>query len=190
MSTAGKVLVVLNVLLLGVWTFLAAAVDQNNVNWAKGIEKIKADMVKVQADLEETKAKADQTLHKVTEHQIAKERDMRLVLMRVSAAERQLSNTNESLSRVKIQLDNYKAAVETAKNGLEARKAEKAKLEKDKADEEALVKRLQGENADKTGELVSLRDEFVAKLKENQTDVEKQLKGGKPLTRRASLIRE
>ena len=189
MSTAGKVLVVLGVLMTAVWTILMASVAQLNMNANKRLNDIETQIVKVKAEVEEVRKTADDNMSKINDEHVAKQRDMRLVNIRLSTMERQFTTTQESLSRVKIQLENYKNSLETAKLGLESRKNEKTKYEKDKADEEALVKKLQGENADLTGELLQLRTDFQTKLKENQAEVEKQLKGAKPLTRQASFIR-
>ena len=189
MSTPGKVLVVLAALMLGVWIVLISAVTQLNVNAGQQLDKLKVDVAKVEEDVAKVKQNSDDLLVKINEEQVGKERDMRLVRIRLSTMERQVSTTQESLSRIQIEVDNYTKAAATAKTGLTQRNAEKAKYEKDKADEEAVVKRFQGQNAELTDELLKLRAKFSEKLKENQAEVQKQLKTGKPTTRAASFIR-
>ena len=188
MSTAGKVLVVLSVLMLGVWIVMISAVTQLNTNGNQQIEKIKADVSRLQTDVATAKQSADDTLVKINQEQVGKERDMRLVRIRLSTAERQISTTQESLSRLTIEVDNYTKSAATAKVGLAQRNDEKAKYEKDKADEEAVVKRLQGQNAELTDQLVKLRTDFQAALKVNQAEVQKQLKNTKAVTRSASFV--
>jgi chromosome segregation ATPase len=189
MSTAGKVLAVLSALMLVVWIVMISAVAQLNANSGQQLDKLKADVARLKTDVAQAKQSADDTLVKINEEQVGKERDMRLVRIRLSTAERQVSTTRESLSRLQIEVDNYTKSAVTAKEGLAQRNNEKAKYEKDKADEEAVVKRLQGQNAELTDQLLKLRTDFQDVLKENQAEVQKQLKGGKPTTRAASFIR-
>ena len=185
MSTAGKVLSVLSVLVLAVWIVLMAAVTQQNTDANKRLNELKEEIVKLKDDVSKTESNAFETRLKINQEQVGKERDMTLVRTRLSTAERQLSNTLESLSRLQIEVTNYTQALATAKGDLVARNEEKAKVEKDKAEEEAVVKRLQGENAELTDNVLKLRADFQKALKENQAEVQRQLKGGKPLTRSA-----
>ncbi len=189
MSTAGKVLAVLSVLMLAVWIVLMSAVTKLNTDANKRLVEIKEDIAKLKIDVDIVKRNADETLVKINQEQIAKERDMRLVRIRLSTAERQFSTTQESLTRHLIQLKNATQALETAKQGLVQRSQEKAGLEKNKADEEAVVKQFQGKNDELTNQLVKLRTDFQKALAKNQVEVQKHLKSGKAMTRSASFVR-
>jgi len=157
MSTAGKVLTVLSVLMLVVWIVMISAVAQLNTNATEALGKIKADIEKLKVDVAQTEQTAIKLRDRINEEQAAKARELRLVGIRQSTAERQLTTTKENLARVQNQLDNYTKALATAKTGLEARIQEKADLETKKAAEEALVKQLQGECDELLGQLTKLR---------------------------------
>jgi len=189
MSTAGKVLSVLVVLVMTVWIVMMSAVTQLNTDASKRLADLQDEILKLKEEVGRTERNAFETRLKINDEQVGKERDMTLVRTRLSTAERQLSTTRESLSRVQIQVENYTKALETAKAGLALRNEEKARVEKDKAEEEAVVKRLQGENSELTERLLKLRTDFQTTLKQNQAEVQKQLKGGRALTRSASFIR-
>jgi len=189
MSTAGKVLSVLVVLVMAVWIVMMSAVTQLNTDASKRLADLQDEILKLKDEVGRTERNAFETRLKINDEQVGKERDMTLVRTRLSTVERQLSTTRESLSRVQIQVENYTKALETAKAGLALRNEEKAKVEKDKAEEEAVVKRLQGENSELTERLLKLRTDFQTTLKQNQAEVQKQLKGGRALTRSASFIR-
>ncbi len=88
MSTAGKVLVVLSVLMMGVWLVLISAVAQLNMTATEGIKKNKADIAKLKVDVAQTQQNGKDLLSKVNAEQVAKERSLFEVRSRLSTAER------------------------------------------------------------------------------------------------------
>ena len=76
MSTAGKVLVVLSVLMMGVWLVLISAVAQLNMTATEGIKKNKADIAKLKVDVAQTQQNGKDLLSKVNAEQVAKERSL------------------------------------------------------------------------------------------------------------------
>jgi chromosome segregation ATPase len=193
MSTAGKVLTVLAVLMLVVSIVMISAVAQLNTNQTQALDKVKADVAQLKTDVAQAEDTAIKLRVRINEEQAAKARELRLVGIRLSTAERQLTTTKENLARVQNQVDNYTKALATAKAGLEARVQEKADLETQKAAGEALVKRLQGENDELLGQLTKLRTDFQEILKKNTDETEGLYKsgkpGGRPAARPASLSR-
>jgi uncharacterized protein (DUF3084 family) len=193
MSTAGKVLTVLSVLMLVVWIVMISAVAQLNTNATQALEKVKSDIEKLKVDVAQTNDTATKLRVQVNEEQAAKGRELRLVGIRLSTAERQLTTTKENLARVQNQVANYTKTLAAAQEDKEARIQEKADLETQKAAGEALVKRLQGENDELLGQLTKLRNDFQEILKKNTYEAESLYKsgktGGKPAVRPASLSR-
>ena len=190
MSTAGKVLVVLSVLMMAVWVVLISAVAQLNMTATENIKNLKADVAKLKVDVAQTQRDAEDRRSQVIAEQVAKERSLFGLRARLSDAERQLSTARESLSRVQFQLANYLKTATSAKEDQTLRIQEKADLEKAKADEEALVKRLQGENSELLDSLLALRAGFQETLKKNTAEVQRALKGNtRPAARPASYVR-
>jgi ribosomal protein L29 len=178
MSTAGKVLTVLSALLLVVWTIMISAVAQINENGAKAVAARKKAVEDLQISVTKTEASAVDLRVKTTEEQVQKELELREVRAKQSMVERQLVTANESLTRVQFQLENYTKTAATSKTDLDARQQEKTDLEKALADNEALVKKLQGENDELLGQLEKLRNDFQANLQKNTEAVQKELKSG------------
>jgi chromosome segregation ATPase len=178
MSTAGKVLTVLSALLLVVWTIMISAVAQINENGAKAVAARKKAVEDIETGIAKTEGNAADLRVKTNAEQIQKENELREVRLKQAMVERQLETARESLTRVQFQLENYTKAAASSKADLEARQQEKTDLEKTLADNEALVKKLQGENDDLLGQLEKLRNDFQANLRKNTEAVQKELKGG------------
>jgi HD superfamily phosphohydrolase len=173
MSTAGKVLTVLILLVMAVWLVMMSAVTQLNVNHAQKVQKQQADLEKVTADAE----KATKDFLSLTENarlvQDLTDRELRVRLGRISAGERRQSSTTEDLTRLKFQLADYLAAVEKAQKNLATREAEKAKGEDDLAKKKDEIAKAQAENAELRTQLAQLQDEFKKLLAENAEAVSK-----------------
>jgi ribosomal protein L29 len=176
MSTAGKVLTVLSALLLVVWTIMISAVAQINENGAKAVAARKKAVEDLQASVIKTEASALDLRVKTTEEQVQKELELREVRVKLTMVERQLETAKESQTRVQFQLENYSKTAATSKTDLDARQQEKTDLEKALADNEALVKKLQGENDELLGQLEKLRNDFQTNLQKNTEAVQKELK--------------
>jgi len=190
MSTAGKVLVVLSVLMMAVWVVLVAAVAQLNTNANQTLAKLQADVGKLQADVDQAEQNALDLRERINVEQVAKERSLYLVRTRLAKAEATITGSQADLSQLKIQIDNYTKALASAREDLNLRNREKADLEKAKADEESTVNRIKGENAELLGRLTQLRADFQETLRKNTSEVQAQIKGGrKPAGRPASLSR-
>jgi chromosome segregation ATPase len=188
MSTAGKVLTVLILLVMVVWIVVMSGVSQLSYNYAQKIDTQQKELDKLAADA----AKANSDILRLTEQarleQDATDRDLRLSLTRIAAAERRQSSTIEDLTRLKNQVADYLAAVERAKINLSTREAEKAKGEEDLAKKRDEIAKTQATNAELRTQLAQLQDEFKRLLAENTAAVAKA--SGKATAKPASNRRE
>jgi chromosome segregation ATPase len=188
MSTAGKVLTVLILLVMVAWLVMMSAVTQLNVNHAQKIQKQQKDLEKVTEDAE----KATKSFLDLTEQarvvQDAADRELRVRLGRISAGERRQSSTIEDLTRLKFQVADYTAAVEKAQKNLATREAEKAKGEEDVAKKKDEIAKAQAENAELKTQLAQLQDEFKRLLSENAEALGKAAAKG-PVAKPASSRR-
>jgi predicted nucleic acid-binding Zn-ribbon protein len=184
MSTAGKVLTVLILLVMVVWLVMMSAVTQLNVNYGQKVNAQQKELDKLAEDV----TKANNRITTLTEQarleQDATERDLRGLLSRIAAAERRQSSTIEDLTRIKIQVADYLVAVEKANTNLATREAEKAKLLDDKAKKLDEIAKSQARNAELRTQLAQLQEEFKRILTENTQAVHKA-----PTAKPASSIR-
>ena len=188
MSTAGKVLTVLVLLVMVVWLVMMSAVTQLNVNWEQKIAKQQTDLDNLTAEA----AKANSSILSLTEQarseQDATDRELRVVLEKIAATERRQSSTTEDLTRLKFQVADYLAAVERAKTNLATREAEKAKDIDDLAKKRDEIAKAQATNAELRTQLAQLQDEFKRLLAENTANLDKAAKEG--AAKPASSVRD
>ncbi len=176
MSTAGKVLTVLILLVMVAWLAILSGVTQLNVNWQQKIAQQDQQLHKLQVDAD----KASSDILRLTEaarlEQDATDRDLRVVLGQIAAAERRQSATRESLSRLKLQVADYLAAVERAQQNLTTREAEKVKADEDLSKKRDEVAKAQALNADLRAEVAKLQIEFKRLLADNAAKANQALK--------------
>lgn len=188
MSTAGKVLTVLILLVMIGWLVILAGVIQTNVDWEQKI----GEQEKTLASLQDESNTATRSIANLTEstrvEQDVKDRDVREIQGRIAAAERRQSATSESLSRLKIQVADYLVAVQKAETNLATRKAEKVKGEQDLARRRDEIAKAQAVNGELRDQLARLQDEFKRLLADNVAKADRALKGV-PATRPASTRR-
>ncbi len=185
MSTAGKVLTVLILLVMVAWIVMLSAVTQLNVNWHTRIAKQDADFDS--AKTRATKANTDylDLTEQTRSEQANKDRDLRELQAKIAAAEARQSSKTEDLTRVQIQLADYLAAVGRAEVNLVTRKAEKAKTEEDLAAKRVEIAQKQDENARLRDQLAKLQDDFKRLLSNNSKLLDKD-NGDRPAPRPAS----
>ena len=188
MSTAGKVLTVLVLLVTLVWVVMLSAVTQLNVNWE---QKIAAQQKNLD-DLTKEAAQARDSILALTEEaraeQDATDRDLRVVLEKIAATEGRQSSTTEYLTRLKAQVADYLAAVERARTNLATREAEKAKNLDDLAKKRDEIAKAQATNAELRTQLAQLQDEFKRLLAENTAKLDRAAK--EATAKPASNVRE
>lgn len=167
MSTAGKVLTVLILIVMIPWLIMMSAVRQLNVNYEEKIAAQQKTLDKLADDVAKATTGAQTLTEQARALQDSTDLELREILGRIAAAERRQSSTTEDLTRIKAQVADITAAAETSKKNLAIREAEKAKGEEDLAKKKDEIAKAQARNADLRGELAQLQDEFKRLLADN-----------------------
>ncbi len=173
MSTAGKVLTVLILLVMMAWIVMLSAVTQLNVNWQTRIAKAEKDLESAKTRLADNTAKALDLTDKTRAEQAAKDLDLREIQGRTAAAEARQSSKTEDLTRVQIQAAAYQAALQRAEVNLATRTAEKAKTQEDLAAKKVEIAKKQDENNQLRDQLAKLQDDFKRLLTNNAKQLDK-----------------
>ena len=167
MSTAGKVLTVLILLVMMGWIVMISAVTQLNVNWETRIQKQDKDLETATNAVAKAIKDIDTFTESAKVEQVNTDRDIREIQGRIFAAEARQSNAIERLERVKFDVAGYLVAVEKANTNLTTRDSEKAKALDDIAKKKDEIAKSQSVNAELREELAKLQTEFKQLLAEN-----------------------
>jgi uncharacterized protein (DUF3084 family) len=190
MSTAGKVLTVLVMLVAVVWVLLTATVAQLNRNGTKAVQDLKEQVAKLESGVVTAARELDKLKEDTHTEQVKTQHDLTGLHARLSDAEKVLAQAREIAARVKLQLTDAESGVKQGEAHSAQRLAEKEAVTKEKADLEAEVEKLKAENGELLNRLTSLRDKFKATLRDNKEMVDRLMKsGGTRTARRASLPR-
>jgi hypothetical protein len=103
MSTLGKVLVVLVTLSMLGWIFLASLVAEHHANWGKLINDTKAEIAQIEPLLPPMQDEIDQKLADASLSQVSLDRSRRNFRGEFAMAQRDQSETKETLSRYTLQ---------------------------------------------------------------------------------------
>ena len=168
MSTAGKVLSVLTVLLALVWVVLTSAIADFNKAGTRAVEKAKKDLIAARESY--TKLVVDvQTAKDATDKQQVQTQDLLTTLQgRQSDKEKERSQSLQLVSRFKLQDEGAEAGLKAAQNLDDERLQEKEAETKAREDAKALVAKLMGENDEYLNRLSDLRDQFAKTLQANK----------------------
>jgi chromosome segregation ATPase len=168
MSTAGKVLVVLVMVLTLVWLLLVSAVAQLNRNYGAELARLQAQIPDLEKNLDEARAELMHLKNEIAHEQVLTDQAFTELRARLSLAERALALTVEEQESLKYQLQTYNANKQAAEEAKELRNVEKADTEKQLADARAQVETTKAENAKLLDQLQKLRGEFTTLLAENR----------------------
>ncbi len=168
MSTAGKVLSVLIVLVTVAWVFLTAAVSQLNHNGTKAVDALKVQVAKLETDL--TRATRDLDKAKDDWHldQAVTQKRLTVLQARQSDIEKARSAVQEIATRVTLQLADAETIAKTSAADRDQRIVEKKAEIEDLAKTRAEVERRKTERTDLVGRLTELRKKFQTTLDENR----------------------
>ena len=180
MSTAGKVLTVLILLVMVGWIVMLSAVTQLNVNWHTRIAKQEADIVTFEARATAARVKTLAVVEQTRAEQASKDRDLRQLQEQVGAREAQQSMRTENLTRIQFQLAEYQIATQKAELNLTTRDAELAKARQDLAAKRVESAKRQDENVQLRDQLAKLQDDFKRLLTNNAKTVDK-ISGDRPV---------
>jgi chromosome segregation ATPase len=178
MSTAGKVLTVLVLLVTVVWLVMMSAVTQLNVNWQEKITAQQKSLDNATQDFEKARAQGLNVTEQARAQQDETDRELRIRLVKIATAEARQSSRTEDLTRLKAQVADAQVAAETAKGNLATREAELLANQEELAKKRDAITKAKAENADLKSQLVQLQDDFKRLLAENAAKLDKARKAG------------
>ncbi len=167
MSTAGKVLSVLVMLVLVVWIVLASGVSRLNTNGNEALDRVRKEIDKLRVDVDQTQVDIaglrDQTstIQEKVNHDLTVLRDRQVQL------EKSRSQIVESLERYKYQLATVEESVRNAQALLQHRNEERDADKKAVADTRSEVQTLMADSSQLMNRLDTLRKTFQKTYQEN-----------------------
>jgi chromosome segregation ATPase len=176
MSTAGKVLTVLILLVMVAWIVMISAVAQLNMNYGAKVDAQAKTLETLQKDVDQATTDVAALTEKARVEQVDEARDLRALQQRIAAVEASLSRALNRQTQIAIELADTEVAVKNAVTNLENRNAEEAKAKEDLARKMDEIEKSKGVNGDLKGQLAKLQDEFKALLAENASRVQQELK--------------
>lgn len=195
MSTAGKVLVILVLLAVLPWLWLAAGVAQHHINWAKLYAETEKQRNEAKAELPPLESAIYEQKNEATVLQVSLDKQRRNFRGQMAMEQKEESETKETLSRTDYQLKQAQLEAENAKKRHDIRRQEKLDLDKAIADEQVVVQDLMNENKALKERLANLEKDFLATVEDNKKQIDRIRKkaestsGAKPRTRLGSLVR-
>lgn len=186
MSTAGKVLVVLVTLSLMAWIVLFSAVAQFNTNWGQKLLAQEKQISKTRGEIEQALAQIAKNQDETTAFQVKLRNDLIVLRSNLSDAEKVLSESVETNSRYLIDLQTVEGHAKSAKASLARRETELAEAKKQLADEQAVVKRYQGENDALLAQFSKLQKDFLDTMAANRKLAREAAKGASGETARGN----
>jgi len=169
MSTAGKVLIVLIVLMLLGWIVSFSMVAQLNRSWGELVQQLTDQADKLEQQKQATLAEVEKLKTSIGSEQVALRQDVALLRTQISNAERALSDAKETQQRVTNQLAETNTALADAQSAVERRTKEVAELTTRKDQAMAEVNQLKSDVGGLMDQLQQLRSEFQATLEENRS---------------------
>jgi chromosome segregation ATPase len=177
MSTAGKVLVVLVLLVVPVWIVLVSAVAQLNAEWTQELQKQQAQVTKLQQNVAANEQAIMKMKDDIVVAQTTADEHATVLRARLVDVERARADAIQVQTGVKVQLDTLGAAIAKAEDARKQRNEEKQQEIQAMAAAEKAVTELKAENAELMSHLTQLRDEFKSLLESNKALVDRILKG-------------
>ncbi|MGE3818019.1 MAG: hypothetical protein AB7I30_01155 [Isosphaeraceae bacterium] len=190
MSTAGKVLSVLSMLLAAVWVLLAAGVTQVNRSGGEAVKKLTEDVAKLEEEIAASKRQLAVLVDETYQQRLKTQSELTVLQVQQAEVEKARAQVLDNASHLRHQFESLTRTIAAARDGGELRMAEREAETKAKAEAEALVEQLKATNAELRAELDGLSERFRSSLTENQALVERLRNSeGGATTRPASLVR-
>ena len=192
MSTLGKVLVILIVLAVMGWMFLASLVAQYNVNWGKRLQDVSKEVEELKKPLPILRIEIAKNTYLANSEQLALERARRNYRASLAMGQKTESETKETLSRFTDRVAATKLEAQYAQRRADKRLAERTEFENQIVQEKAVVADLIADNTAKKTKLADLEKAFIATVSECKDFIEQLKKLAKtaassPRTRLGSL---
>jgi peptidoglycan hydrolase CwlO-like protein len=160
MSTAGKVLSVLVMLVLVVWIVLASGVARLNTNGNKELHDLVEKVAKLREDVEKTQVDVVGLHDQAATIQEKVDHDLIVLTDRQTQLKKANSQIRESLDRYKYQVATVEESAKNAQDLLQHRNAERDAEQKALADARSDVKSLMADSDQLMNRLNSLRNTF------------------------------
>jgi chromosome segregation ATPase len=173
MSTAGKVLSVLVLLLLLVWMVLAAGVSRLNTNGNKALHDLTEEFEKLRADVDQTQDDVVGLKAQTASVQEKIDNELTVLRARQTELEKARSQIIESFSRVTYEVATVDETVKAAQETVEHRNTELEAERKALSETRDEVKTLMADSSQLMSRLDSLRKEFQKSYRFNVEQVGK-----------------
>lgn len=173
MSTAGKVLTVLVMLVAVVWVMLSATVAELNRNGTRAVAKLEEQVGKLEIQVKEAERSLDNLKEATHTEQVKTQNDLTTLQARLSDVEKERSEYKETSARVQLQLNDAETLLKNGTAESDQRQKTKDDETKALADARAGVEKLKASNAELLARLTGLRDTFKAMLQENKSLVDR-----------------
>jgi len=160
MSTAGKVLSVLVMLVLVVWVVLAAGVARLNTNGNKALHDLIEEVDKLRAEVDQTQVDVAGLRDQTSTIQEKVHRDLTVLRDRQVGLQKSHSQIVESLARYTYQLGTVEESVKSAEALLQHRIGERDAEQKAVADTRSEVRTLMADSSQLMNRLDTLRKTF------------------------------
>jgi len=160
MSTAGKVLSVLVMLVLVIWIVLAAGVARLNTNGNNELHDLIEKVEKLREDVEKTQVEVMGLRDQTSTIQEKVDRDLMVIQDRLTQLKKSRSQIDESLKRSLYQLSTVEEAVKSARELLQHRNVERDAEQKGLADTRSEVQTLMADSSQMMNRLDTLRKTF------------------------------
>ena len=167
MSTAGKVLSVLVMLMSLVWMILSAGVAQLNTNGNQKLHDLADQVAKLEDDVEKAKSDIDSLKNSASSVQESLDHEITVLHARQSDHEKDRSQIRESLSRWQYELTTVQETIERAKSALQHRNDEHQAGEQLLAKSKSDVKELMDRSGELMNQLLALRKDFQSTYHSN-----------------------
>ena len=188
MSTAGKVLIVLVLILVPIWIILVSGVAQVNTEGTKLVAQLTKDVAKLEEDVAKAERDINNLLDQISLEQRATSEHLSVIRSRLADADRAKTEVYEIKERSDLDLD-------LVLNELKRAEAVRAQREKELEDEteakneaENEVSKLKVETSDLMDELTKLREDFKSTLDSNRKLVERLLQAERQRSTRPALF--
>lgn len=189
MSTAGKVLSVLSMLVAAVWVLLAAGVTEVNRSGGAAVKKLSEEVAKLDEDIKTAKRDLRVLIDETYQQRLQTQTDMTVLQIRQTEVEKARAEVIEDASHLQNQFETLTRSIQAAKDSGEQRMAERDAETKAAAAAKALVEQLKATNAELRAELDGLGEKFRSSLSENKSLLERLGSEGVLTTRPASFVR-
>jgi hypothetical protein len=168
MSTAGKVLIVIVMLMAIAWIALSAGVAQLNRSWAALLDQDKTNIEKLETDRVTLKVDLAATRDQAALQQLMTANEIAVRESEISEKEKARAQALETATRVKIQLEGMEATLKASLADQEQRKTDLTTETEEKDKLSKSVATMDSENKALLAHLTELREKFRNELNANR----------------------